>query len=90
MTIGEFMRTSYVTGEANELEPFDLNDDDVPIEIPTLNVNVGTIPSYKVIGKSSRPSRKRKREDSPVMLVKELKGDLDNIANAIEPTMPAA
>ena len=54
-------RTTYDTEEEIEPEPVNLNNDDGPIEIPTLNVNVGVVPSHKVVGKSSKPSRKRKR-----------------------------
>ena len=36
-----------------------------------------------MVGKNSRPSKKRKREDAPAVLVQELKGGLKDIANAI-------
>ena len=55
------MRTSYDTEEEIEPKPVNLNDDDGPTEIPTLNVNVSVVPSQKVVGKRLKPSRKRKR-----------------------------
>jgi len=55
------MRTSYDTEEEIEPEPVNLNDDDAPTEIPTLNVNVSVVPSQKVVGKRLKPSRKRER-----------------------------
>jgi len=53
----EFMRTSYVT-EESELEPINLDDD--PIEIPSLQANGDCVPSQNVVGKSSKPRRKRR------------------------------
>ena len=76
MATGEFLRTSYDTEEENELEPVNLNDDDCPIELPSLQDNAHGLPSQKVVGKSSRPNRKRRREDSLTVLVQKLEGGL--------------
>ena len=81
MATGEFLQTSYHTGE-NELEPVNLNDDDCPIELPSLQDNARGLPSQKVVGKSSRPGRKRRREDSLTVLVQKLEGGLTSIAFA--------
>jgi len=53
-------------------------------EIPSLQVNGGGVASQNMDGKSSRPSRKRVREDAPSVLVQELKGGLKDINNAID------
>ena len=63
MATGEFVQTSYDTEEEIELEPLNFDDDNGPTEIPTLDFNIGVVPSQKVIGKRSKPSRKRKREE---------------------------
>ena len=42
------------------------------------------VPSQNVVDRSSRSRRERKREDIPTVLVQEIKGELKNIANAID------
>jgi len=69
MANGEFMGTNYDMEEDNEPKPINLHDDDGPIEIPSLQDNGGGVASQNMIGKSSRPSRKRMKEDTPAVLV---------------------
>ena len=84
MANGEFMRTSYDTEEENEPKPINVYNDNGPFEIPPLQVNGGGVASQNMVGKSSRPSRKRVSEDAASVLVQELKRGLKDINNAID------
>lgn len=68
MTNGEFMGTSRDTEEEKESKPISFLNDDGPLEIPSLQMNGGGVPSQNMFGKSSRPSRKRTREDIMVLV----------------------